>query len=327
MARPIRINIKGGYYHVINRGRNKIKIFQEGDDYENFLELIGECCTQYQAYVAAYCLMPNHYHLLICTPQANLPQFMRQLNGVYTQKINRRYHCDGTLFRGRYKAIIVQEEFYLMRVIRYIHLNPKKAGMETNLGEYTYSSHKEYMNKKKSKEWLKSGDVINKEWMPGSRGRKAYEEFMRQEDDKELETYYNAKKRAFILGEKDFVDEFRRRYIDEERYYDREVPEEWKMRQKKKQEEIEQRVVREYKIKAPELFCASRGKENEARKVAIRLLREHAGIECKEIAGRYGIGNPRGISEYCRRVKMMCERDKVFDRRYERLRSSLQVET
>jgi putative transposase len=96
-------------------------------DYDLFLTTLQEACNLFQVTVYAYCLMPNHYHLLVCTPSANLSRFMRHLNGVYTQRFNREHKRDGPLFRGRFKSILVQEDSYLIEVVRYIHKNPLKA--------------------------------------------------------------------------------------------------------------------------------------------------------------------------------------------------------
>ncbi len=169
--------------------------------------------------------MSNHYHLLVCTPEANLPQFMRQVNGIYTQLFNRRYGSDGTLFRGRYKAIVVQEEFYLMRVIRYIHQNPIKAGIVKKAAEYKWSSHINYIKGGKKYSWLKYADVINREWLKGRKGARAYEMFMEEEDDKELEELYRARNLGSILGDNDYKDDISEKYILSKRYL--ELPKEY----------------------------------------------------------------------------------------------------
>ncbi|MEA3223999.1 MAG: transposase, partial [Thermodesulfobacteriota bacterium] len=104
--------------------------------------------------VAAYCLMPTHYHLLVQTPDANLSRFMRHINGVYTQSYNARHKCDGTLFRGRYKSILVDADSYLLQLVRYIHRNPLRAGLVENLDQYTWSSHSGYISKAKKGDWL-----------------------------------------------------------------------------------------------------------------------------------------------------------------------------
>jgi putative transposase len=328
MARAMRINFEGAYYHVINRGRGKTRIFRDHKDNTEFLRLLGECCDQYQVHIVAYSLMSNHYHLLVCTPHANLPQFMRQLNGVYTQKFNRRYYLDGSLFRGRYKAIIVQEAFYLMRVIRYIHLNPKKAGIVKKPEDYPWSSHRAYIEGVKKNRWLKYQEVMRQEWMKGKRGLPAYKVFMKKDDDKEIEEFYKAKKAGSILGENDYKDHIAQTYIHGKRYYDGEIPEQRKIKQMKKAGQIEALVCQEYNLKEEALKRAVRGQENDARKVAIRLIREKTGMSCKQVAQRYGVGNERSISEYCRRIRMKCAIDEDFSERYRKVeRASVQVET
>jgi putative transposase len=101
MARPLRILYQGAYYHVMNRGRNRVKIFIDKRDYQEFLETVKDACALFHVRIVSYCLMGNHYHLLVHTPEGNLPRFMRHVNGVYTQRYNSRYRQDGSLFRGR----------------------------------------------------------------------------------------------------------------------------------------------------------------------------------------------------------------------------------
>ena len=124
MARPLRVEYEGAFYHVMNRGLERREIFQEERDYEKFLELVEDTHRQYQFKVHSYCLMPNHYHLYIETPQGDLSQGMRHIDGVYTQVYNKRRRRVGPLFQGRYKAIVVEKENYSLEISRYIHLNP-----------------------------------------------------------------------------------------------------------------------------------------------------------------------------------------------------------
>jgi len=326
VARPIRINIENGYYHVINRGRGRMQIFREASDYKEFLMLLSECCEQYQVDVITYCFMSNHYHLLIRTPNANLPEFMRQLNGVYTQIFNRKYKSDGSLFRGRYKSIIVQEEFYLLQVVKYIHLNPKKAGIVKDSKDYEYCSHQNYINGNNRYPWLKAGEMIKREWGIGKKGMRGYAKFMLQEEDKELEKFYAAKKQAFILGKTDYLDRINETYLHAKRYYDKEVPQARKIKQAQLANTIEAKVAKKYGVKIDSLRLATRGQENEARKVVIKLIRDKTGMECKEIAFRYALGNPRSVSEYCRRIKKKCLDNNVFRKAYQKLEESCQVE-
>ena len=116
MTRPLRIADKDAWYHVMNRGRRGEAIFAGKDDYLLFMNLLKETVALWNLRIAAYCLMENHYHLLVQTPDANISRCMGHLNGVYTQRFNRRHGCDGQLFRGRYKAVLVDADSYLFRL-------------------------------------------------------------------------------------------------------------------------------------------------------------------------------------------------------------------
>jgi len=140
MSRPLRLEYAGALYHVTSRGNAKNNIYLHDDDFRLFLIVLSEVCTRFNWVVHAYCLMNNHYHLLIETPDANLSRGMRHLNGVYTQRFNRSHSLVGHLFQGRYKAILVDKESYLMEVGRYIVLNPVRAGMVEKPEDWPWSS-------------------------------------------------------------------------------------------------------------------------------------------------------------------------------------------
>ena len=108
MSRPLRIQYADAWYHVMNRGRRGDEIFTKAEDYAAFIDLLRQTVEDYHVRVSAYCLMSNHYHLLVQTPDSNLSRAIRHLNGVYTQRYNRMHHFDGQLFRGRYKAILAK---------------------------------------------------------------------------------------------------------------------------------------------------------------------------------------------------------------------------
>ena len=154
MARPLRILFKGAYYHVLNRGQGKRDIFLDKKDYNSFLKILEDTCQLYEVSIVAYCLMSNHYHLIVHTPKANLSDFMRQVNGVYTQIFNRCYKHDGPLFKGRYKSILIEADSYFMECVRYIHRNPIKVGLAGEVGEYRWTSHKCYVIKTNLQNWL-----------------------------------------------------------------------------------------------------------------------------------------------------------------------------
>ncbi len=154
MARPLRIEFPNALYHVTSRGNRREDIYLEDNDRFNFLQILTLVCERYNWVCHSYCLMSNHYHLLIETPDANLSQGMRQLNGVYTQKFNRNHNRDGHVFQGRYKAILIQKDSYLLALSRYIVLNPVRAGMVRYAGEWPWSSYRSIAGMVPIPDWL-----------------------------------------------------------------------------------------------------------------------------------------------------------------------------
>ena len=154
MSRPLRIEYPGAWYHVMNRGRRGEEIYTERNDYRLFIDLLKESAELFNIRIAAYCLMPNHYHLLIQTPDGNLSRCMRQINGIYAQRFNRVHNYDGQLFTGRYKSILVEVDSYLLQLLRYIHNNPLRAGLSDDLSAYEWSSHQGYLSDAKRWDWL-----------------------------------------------------------------------------------------------------------------------------------------------------------------------------
>lgn len=142
MARPLRIEYPGAVYHITTRGNAYQDVFLDDTDREEFLEILEQTVDRFNWLCHAYCLMTNHYHLLIETVDPTLSRGMRQLNGVYTQAFNRRHEQVGHLFQGRYKAILVEKEAYLLELSRYIVLNPVRAKMVKKPEEWEWSSYR-----------------------------------------------------------------------------------------------------------------------------------------------------------------------------------------
>ena len=136
MSRPLRIEYPGAWYHVMNWGRRREDIFLSPADYGVFIEVLRETVESWNLKVAAYCLMSNHYHLLVHTPDGNISRCMRHINGVYTQRFNRCHKKEDQLFRGRYKAVLVDADSHLLEVLRYLHNNPLRAGISHELNDY-----------------------------------------------------------------------------------------------------------------------------------------------------------------------------------------------
>ncbi|ETX00569.1 REP-associated tyrosine transposase [Candidatus Entotheonella palauensis] len=160
MARPLRIEFPGALYHVTSRGDRQEPIYEDDDDRQMFLSILGEVVKEWNWLCYAYCLMSNHYHLLMETPDGNLSKGMRQLNGVYTQRSNRRHGRVGHLFQGRYKAILVDSDTYLLELSRYIILNPVRAGMVETPEAWPWSSFKAMVGQEMSPEWLAADGLL-----------------------------------------------------------------------------------------------------------------------------------------------------------------------
>lgn len=154
MARPLRINYPGAFYHVTSRGNERKNVFKSKRDREKFFEYLESATQRYDAVIHAFCLMDNHYHLLIETPSGNLPQIMRHINGAYTTYFNVKRARPGHLFQGRYKAILVEIDEYAKELSRYIHLNPIRAKMVKTPEEYEWSSYRFYIGETKPPKWL-----------------------------------------------------------------------------------------------------------------------------------------------------------------------------
>ena len=140
MARPLRIIYEGAFYHVTARGNERRRIFLSHRDYEKFLSYLAEAVHKYGVILHAFVLMANHYHLIVETPKGNLSSFMHSLNSAYTTYFNIKRRRAGHLFQGRYKALLIDVDNYLLELSRYIHLNPVRAGMTERPEAYRYSS-------------------------------------------------------------------------------------------------------------------------------------------------------------------------------------------
>ena len=160
MARPLRLEFAGALYHVTARGDGREDIYLSDDDRNGWLEILGDVCQRFNWVCHAYCQMTNHYHLIIQTPDANLSKGMRQLNGVYTQRFNRRHERVGHVFQGRFKAILVDKDNYLLELARYVVLNPLRAKMVRRLEQWPWSSYRATCGQAPTPPWLQVDIVL-----------------------------------------------------------------------------------------------------------------------------------------------------------------------
>lgn len=179
MSRPLRIELAGGLYHVTSRGDGREAIYFEDGDRLKWLEVLGEVCERFNWRVHAWCQMTNHYHLVIETPEANLAQGMRQLNGVYTQHVNRAHKRVGHVFQGRYKAILVERDSYLLELARYVVLNPVRAGMVKGPRQWRWSSYRSMVSSTEAPSWLVTDWILGQFGQVRARAVQKYIDFVR----------------------------------------------------------------------------------------------------------------------------------------------------
>ena len=160
MARSLRIEYNGALYHITSRGNKKENIFLSDADRVLFLTILDEVCNRCHWICYSYCLMSNHYHLLIETPEGNISKGMRLLNGMYTQQFNRLHSRVGHVFQGRFKGILVEKENYLLELSRYIVLNPVRANMVATASDWIWSSYRATICETKSPTWLASNHIL-----------------------------------------------------------------------------------------------------------------------------------------------------------------------
>ena len=316
MSRPLRIEYPNAFYHVMNRGASRREIFLADDDYEIFLETLKETSKIFSIRIISYCLMPNHYHLLIQTPKANLSRTMRHLNGVYTQRFNRIHKKDGPLFRGRYKAILVQEDEYLTHLIRYIHLNPIQANLASSPEAYAWTSHKQYLKAKDDSPWLFVRLGLAFFSSKKNQALKIYRRFILEGIDPRTSAFYDKKHLEPILGDPDFLKRIKEKYIYGREKLDSEIPEERKISGTNSTDRIIEEVSKAFSKSRQAVFQSKRGEENQARHTALLLARELSGLRLSEIAQVFGIKSYRTVASNCFRFKRRMEQDAKAKRRY-----------
>ena len=207
MARPLRLELSGGLYHVTSRGDRREDIYMDDADRQRWLDILGEVCLRHNWLCHAYCLMDNHYHIVIETVDGNLSAGMRQLNGVYTQWHNRTHGRVGHVFQGRFKAIIVQRQAYLLELARYVVLNPVRANICQTPDQWRWSSYLAMIGQAHRPNWLHT------EWLLGQFGSHytkavaAYIEHVHAGVG--LTSVWDALQDQLYLGDDDFADQSR----------------------------------------------------------------------------------------------------------------------
>ena len=311
MARPLRIEYPNAWYHVMNRGRRGEDIFADQKDYDVFLAILRESAQMFGVRIVAYCLMSNHYHLLLQTPSGNLSRVMRHVNGVYTQRYNRRHKIDGQLFRGRYKSILVDEDTYLLELLRYIHRNPVRAGICQAVEDYRWSSHRGYMSTAKKWDWLDKQALLGMFSIKPGTAKKQYLAFVRKEDSLIIAEFFEKKNLPPLLGSQDFIEWVKAKYYQLKKHH--EIPQSQQLAPTIA--EIKQAVIQSYAIEEQDLKQSKRGQLNEPRNLAIYLTRKLTGLNLREIGAEFGLTKYSTVSSIVVRTEALLCQEKRLQKR------------
>jgi putative transposase len=318
MSRPLRIEYPDAWYHVMSHARQGQGAFPDKEDCYSFIDLLQDTSEMFNMRVASYCIMKTHYHLLVQTPDANLSRCMRHINGVYTQKYNARNGCDGSLFRGRYKAILIDADAYLLELVRYIHRNPLRAGIVSDLKNYPWSSHNGYISNAKKWEWLHKNYILEMFSKVKNLQVTAYKRFVSKEDLGVLVQHYSKEKIPSILGGEDFVKWVKDRFSKKKK--EKEIPESKKLCPEII--DIKKAICSRYKIEEEDLLKSRRGLENEARDLAIYMSRIMRGELLETIGQEFNLNNYSSVSTAIERIRKKLESNK-FKRHYEQILNSI----
>jgi len=312
MARPLRITYPGAFYHVTSRGNERKDIFKSQRDRERFLEYLESATQRYNAVIHVYCMMDNHYHLLLETPSGNLPQIMRHLNGAYTTYFNVKRKRSGHLFQGRYKAILVDIDEYAKELSRYIHLNPVRAKMVAIPEAYTWSSYQFYIGKQKSPEWLYIDFILSYFGKKVSIAQNNYQQFVTEIISKKYDSPLDDVISSTLLGSPDFIAFIKDKYLSGKEP-DKDIPALKELTEKVSVQDIFDEVEFVF------------GKESVlARNVKMYLCQRYTGEKLKVIGKYFGISES-GVSQANRRISQKSDKDKKLKKKIEKIEKKFKL--
>ncbi len=310
MSRPLRLAFNGAWYHIMNRGLARNPIFFTDEHRQMFIDLLIEIHDRYQAEIHAYCLMGNHYHLFIRTPLGNISRIMRHLDGVYTQRFNIKVKRDGPIFRGRYKAILVDAGEYLLQLSRYIHLNPVKANMVVFAEDYKWSSYSLYLNGSEPN-WLYTAETLR--YFGESDQRIKYKLYTEEGVDKETDEFFSQSGKFKILGAENFIKSVTNKYLEERHKID-DIPDHKQLIKTAglNLHALIDLVADFYRVKRETIFVVERKRGNKPRSVAIFLIYLYANnIGLDEVANILKNISGNGIAKSYARFKEKIKNDIV----------------
>jgi REP element-mobilizing transposase RayT len=312
MPRPLRIEYPGAWYHVFSMAARRRPVFKTEEHRDLFLEVVQQTAETYGVEVHAYCVVPDQYHLLIRTPRANLSRTMRQLNGVFTQRCNKRFGGKGQLFRGRYKAVLIDDAVFLGATARHIHHVPVVTEQSARPDQYQWSSCRAQVGGIKAPAWLSTKALAK---VNGA----TYAKFLAQGVDEETQHFYARKHIEAVRGDTAFRKAAKASVKATPKKGGKpagNVP---------ALPEIFKQVADAFKVKPEHLQLSFRGRSqgNLPRQVAMALARSPGGYSLLAIAKSLKVGHYSSVSVAAARLKKKLETDEPLQRKVDRLKTQL----
>lgn len=327
MARQLRIQYPGAYYHVTSRGNERQKIFRDDSDYQTFLEKLATSLDVHNVSLLAYVCMTNHFHLFLITPDGNLSEFMRHFNISYTSAFNRRHKRSGHLYQGRYKAFLVDADAYLKEISRYIHLNPVRIKKYASLpaadaikilSEYKYSSFNGYTRLKDRDGFVNYQKVMGCFNGDTIKGRKRYRQFVHNGLKKKIADPFDGKRQKGIIGSPGFLEYIRTRYMDKDMSgEERELPELKAVRKFWEPSKLIRKYCRLSNVEETEI--CRKGKSSVDRAILMELLYRCCNIKQPEIGRRVGGMDYSSVSIARKQLRIQMAHDDSLKQRVEKL--------
>lgn len=291
MARPLRLQYLGAFYHISSRGNERKAIFRSEADRKKFISYLESAHERYHALIHCYCLLDNHYHLLLETPRGNLSQILHHINGAYTTYFNVKRKRAGHLFQGRFRAILVEKEVYGQELSRYIHLNPLRAGMVENLADYPWSSYAYYVGMKKRPSWLETRMILGYFSENEHRAHGKYQAYLEEASHTPIRNPLKEVFASTFLGNQRFIDGVSQK---------KPIPKDSDIRNIPALRVLTQRPsLGEIRAQA-ELVVGDQGRL--LRKFGVFISHQYGGYSLKEVGSLYGM-KEAAVSQASRRFK------------------------
>lgn len=320
MARPLRIEFEGAFYHVTARGNERRKIFFSKKDYGKFKEYIAEAKEKYGFILHGYVLMTNHYHLLIETPEKNLSKIMHHINSSYTTYTNVKRKRSGHLFQGRFKSIVVDKDSYLLELSRYLHLNPVRAKLVEKPEEYRYSSYVSYISAHGDALVTKSS-ILGMLNSNESEALKRYKSFVENAMGKDVESPITKVYGGMILGSDSFVRDILK-MIEEGQLEKEAVSYRRALRTNVGVETVLIEVCKHCGISREEVASAG---QSEVRKICVYLAKKHTVATTREVGALLGDMGYAAVAKMYQRFAKDLVEDKQLRKELEGLSKKLSV--